>query len=308
MQLLLSSFATLHQPLPRFTCARLPLIHMNVVDRTPPWSFNFTGVEPTYTVTDWAAARSVMAEYLNVARASRGAMFSGWTCAGDKLSCREAFGDASFAAEHLVAARETLAKLQAVATLEEVRVYTPAADAALMEAAREAFSADVQLLELDGGATALVRPWGGMSRGSEFCSLTVDFAVSDWAAAAPLMQRCVELAVVEGKGCIYFGFSRNAGCQLVCRSAYATADALEAHLRGASPLAAAVGTLSEDGEIATLDAARLDAPAATLEAMRADTLEYHGCKVQPFSIDPREGGFQRFELTGYNMGLLDLNK
>ena len=126
--------------------------------------------------------------------------------------------------------------------------------------------------------------------------------------AAPLMQRCVELAVVEGKGCIYFGFSRNAGCQLVCRSAYATADALEAHLRGASPLAAAVGTLSEDGEIATLDAARLDAPAATLEAMRADTLEYHGCKVQPFSIDPREGGFQRFELTGYNMGLLDLNK
>ena len=46
MQLLLSSFATLHQPLPRFTSARSPLIHMNVVDRTPPWSFNFTGVEP----------------------------------------------------------------------------------------------------------------------------------------------------------------------------------------------------------------------------------------------------------------------
>ena len=64
-----------------------------------------------------------------------------------------------------------------------------------------------------------------------FCTLQPSFTVADWEAAAPLVQRCVELmrrcsdvdhAPAGGgapeRGCIFHGFTRR-GDQLVCRQA-----------------------------------------------------------------------------------------
>ena len=48
---------------------------------------------------------------------------------------------------------------------------------------------------------------------------------------------------------------------------------------------------------------QLHAPRAALEACALT--EYMGVGVEGFAID---SGFQKFELTGYNMGLLDLSK
>lgn len=277
---------------------------MNVVDRSPPWSFNFTAVEPTFTIANsmWTAAKPLLAEYLDIARTSRGAMYSGFTISDDRLHIREAFADAALAAVHWTAAKSTLEKLLAgVATLDEVQVQGPAADAELIAAVQAALRCDIEAVkpfEIEVGATALVRPWGGMSRGQGFCSLQTDYTLSDWEAAVPLLQQSVELAAAEGTGSVYFGWSRS-GDRLACRQAHANPEAMEAHLANAQ-IAATLDSLGNGP--ATLDAVRLHVPAgAACESFAG--LEYHGLPAEVFGID---SGFQRFELTGYNMGLLDL--
>ena len=296
--MLLATLASLHPP-------RAPLraLRMNVVDRSPPWPYNFTAIEPTFTVTDWPAAKPLLAEYLATARTSRGAMYSGFTVSENRLHIREAFADAEIASVHWTAAQPALEKLLAagVATLDEVQVQGPATDAKLVATVGAALQCDVeavQQFEIEVGTTALVRPWGGMSRGQGFCSLQTDYTLSDWEAAAPLLQRSVELAAAEGKGSVYFGWSR-CGDRLACRQAHANSEAMEAHLANAE-LATTLDALGSGP--ATLDAVRLHVPAgAACESFAG--LEYHGKPAEVFGID---SGFQRFELTGYNMGLLDL--
>lgn len=271
---------------------------MNVVDRTPAWENTFLTLQPTFVVEDWAKARPLMAEFLDKTRTQRGAMYSGWTVCGDKLFCREAFAESAFLLEHLSSVRPSLDALlePGTARLLEMQLHGPADELSKCEAAMEGL--DAQAFEVFSGFTTLVRPYGGMSRGQAFSSLQPSFTVADWDAAAPLLERCVALVRAE-KGCIFHGWSRS-GDRLVCRQAHASTDGLLAHLANSE----VQQTLAElcDGP-ATLDGVQLHGPMSALEACAL--AEYLGVGVEGFAID---SGFQKYELTGYNMGLLDLSK
>ena len=268
---------------------------MNVVDRTPAWENTFLTLQPTFVVEDWAKARPLMAEFLDKTRTQRGAMYSGWTVCGDKLFCREAFAESAFLLEHLSSVRPSLDALLEPGLLE-MQLHGPADELGKCEAAMEGL--DAQAFEVFSGFTTLVRPYGGMSRGQAFSSLQPSFTVADWDAAAPLLERCVALMRAE-KGCIFHGWTRS-GDRLVCRQAHASTDGLLAHLANSE----VQQTLAElcDGP-ATLDGVQLHGPMSALEACAL--AEYLGVGVEGFAID---SGFQKYELTGYNMGLLDLSK
>ena len=271
---------------------------MNVVDRTPAWENTFLTLQPTFVVEDWAKARPLMAEFLDKTRTQRGAMYSGWTVCGDKLFCREAFAESAFLLEHLSSVRPSLEALMepGIARLLEMQLHGPADELSKCEAAMEGL--DTQTFEVFSGFTTLVRPYGGMSRGQGFSSLQPSFTVADWDAATPLLERCVALMRAE-KGCIFHGWTRS-GDRLVCRQAHASTDGLLAHL-GNSEVQQTLAELCDGPAI--LDGVQLHGPMSALEACAL--AEYLGVGVEGFAID---SGFQKYELTGYNMGLLDLSK
>ena len=271
---------------------------MNVVEVTPAWENTFLTLQPTLVVEDWAKARPLMAEFLDKTRTQRGAMYSGWTVCGDKLFCREAFAESAFLLEHLREVRPSLDALlePGTARLLEMQLHGPADELSKCAAAMDGL--DTQAFEIVSGFTTLVRPYGGMLRAQAFSSLQPSFTVADWDAAAPLLERCVSLVRAE-KGCIFHGWTRS-GDRLVCRQAHASTDRLLAHLGNSE----VQRTLTElcDGP-ATLDGVQLHGPMSALEACALT--EYLGVGVEGFAID---SGFQKYELTGYNMGLLDLSK
>ena len=265
---------------------------MNVVDRTPAWENTFLTLQPTLVVEDWAKARPLMAQFLDQTRTQRGAMYSGWTVCGDKLLCREAFAESGFLLEHLERVRPTLDALlePGTARLLEVQLHGPADELRKCEAAMDGL--DAQAFDVFSGFTTLVRPYGGMSRGQAFSSLSPSFTVADWDSAAPLLERCVALMRAE-RGCIFHGWARSGngvGDKLVCRQAHASTDGMLAHLTNTE----LQQTLAElcDGP-ATLDTVQLHGPASVLEA--CGLAEYLGVGVEGFAID---SGFQKFELTG----------
>ena len=281
--------------------ARAPAPRMNVVDFMPFWENNFFTVEPTYTIRDWAAARSIMAEYLDSVRTERGAMFSGWTICDDKLFCREAFHDAGAVVAHMANVKPAIGKLLAgVATLESVELHGPPSDLPKCADAMAPFDAATRTFEIDSGCTFIVRPYAGMSRGQSHFSIHPRFTVSDWSAARPLLDETVaRMKLVSG--CIYFGWTR-CGDDLVCRQAYTNAEGVRAHLDG-------VGALIEQlaSGPATLDSVSVHGPSTRLGECKAVMGEKYGVSVSPryFALD---SGFQRFEITGYNLGMLDYSK
>jgi len=128
-------------------------------DRIPCWPYSFASREPTFTVTNWAAAKPLMAAWLEAARAERGLMFCGWTISGDKLACREACPDADFLIAHAQKVSPMLEKLLAgTATLDRMCIHAPAGD---VDRCAEAMQCDVQPFEILTGVTRLVRPYAG---------------------------------------------------------------------------------------------------------------------------------------------------
>ena len=130
---------------------------MNIVERTLPWEYSFLSLQPTIVVEDWSAAKRLMADYLDKTRTQRGTMYSGWTVCGDKIFCREAFGEAEFLLEHMSSVRPTLdALLQpGTARLLEMQLHGPAAELSKVEGAFDGL--DAQCFEGVSGFTKLVR-------------------------------------------------------------------------------------------------------------------------------------------------------
>jgi len=276
---------------------------MNIVTRTEPWEYSFLTLEPTYSVKDWVAAEKIMARFLDKTRRERGAMYSGWTVCGDKLFCREAFPDGNSLGDHLANVQPTIDQLLAdAATLDQMQLHGPAEEMGKCEAALARYG--TTYYEIVDGFTRLVRPYAGMPRGQSFVSLQPSFTVTDWAAAEPLLARCIELVQAAEKGCVFFGWTRS-GDQLVCRQAHVcgcgTADDIVKHLANTFE---AIDALV-DGP-AVLDAVQLHAPASRVDACkRAMPGGFHGVPVQYFTL---RTGFQKYELTGYNLGMLDYSK
>merc|ERR1712146_111179 len=64
---------------------------------------------PTFTVSDWAVAEPIMAEFVEATKKETGCIYYGWTRNDDKLFCREAYVDAA-------------------ATLDQIELHGPAAE------------------------------------------------------------------------------------------------------------------------------------------------------------------------------------
>ena len=272
---------------------------MNVVDRTPAWENTFLTLQPTLVVEDWAKARPLMAEFLDKTRTQRGAMYSGWTVCGDKLFCREAYAESAFLLEHLREVRPSLDTLLAPGTarLLEMQLHGPADELSKCAAAMDGL--DTQAFEIVSGFTTLVRPYGGMLRAQAFSSLQPSFTVADWDAAAPLLERCVALVRAE-KGCAFHGWTRS-GDTLSCRQAYLNAAGVLAHLESVEPL---VDRLLDSGA-ATLTGVSVQGPPTRLDEVEAALADYHGRAPHFYALD---AGFQKFECSGFNLGMLDYSK
>lgn len=272
---------------------------MNVVDVMPFWSYDFYSVEPTFTVVDWPAARPLMAAYLDKVRAERGAMFCGWTVCGNKLFCREGFHDAGAVRDHLANVKGTVEQLlSGPATLDAVELHGPTDGLASCEEAMRAYGS-TRYFSIDSGCTFLVRPYAGMSRGQSFFSLHPTFTVHDWGAARPLLDESVE-RMRQASGCIYFGWTRS-GDTLSCRQAYLNAAGVLAHLESVDPL---VDRLLDSGA-ATLTGVSVQGPPTRLDEVEAALADYHGLAPHFYALD---AGFQKFECSGFNLGMLDYSK
>jgi len=86
--------------------------------------------------------------------------------------------------------------------------------------------------------------------------------------------------------------------------AHTNAKGLLAHLND-EELAGVFAALGASDGPATLDGVRLLGPAGTLEDCRQAAADLHGTAVE---FCPLESGFQRFELSGVNLGMLDYSK
>jgi len=271
---------------------------MNVVDFMPFWEYSFLTVQPTYTVSDWAKARPIMAEFLELSRSERGAMFSGWTVCGDKLFCRDGYHDAAAVTVHMKNVSPTIDKLLAsgAATLDSMQLHGPKAE--LDKCAESLASYAPQLFEIKEGCTFLVRPYAGMSRSQSHYSVEACFTISSWGVAEPLMAACVERMRVTS-GCLYFGWT-SCGNKLYCRQAYINPAGVQNHV-------ASIGPLLEElcNSAAKIDRVSLHGPkTGGEEAKSAVAAGYSGTSAQYFAVD---SGFQKFEASGYNLGMLDYN-
>jgi quinol monooxygenase YgiN len=270
---------------------------MNVVDMKPYWDYDFFTVQPMYTVSDWARAKPIMADFLDRARTERGTMYSGWTVSGDKLFCREAYHDADAVIAHAANVAPAIDRLlDGAATLDSFEVHGPAADLAKCADAMSAYNPE--RFEIVSGCTTIVRPYAGMMRGQAHFSMQLMFTVTEWEAARPLLDECVARTKATD-GSIFYGWTRS-GDRLFCRNAFTNAATLLAHLASVDEIM----TSLLDGP-ATLESVSVHGPRTRLDECRAATTEYHGRPTAFFAID---SGFQKYEITGYNLGMLDYSK
>ena len=271
---------------------------MNVVDVMPFWDNNFYTVQPTFEVRDWAAARPLMAEYLDKVRTERGAMYCGWTISGDMLCCREGFHDADAVIAHMANVQPVLDQLLAnAATLCTMEVHGPASGLKTCQGALE--SLEARYFEIDSGCTFLVRPYAGMSRGQSHFSLHPTFKVVDWDAVRPVLDESIESMRLTS-GCVFYGWTRR-GDTLFGRHAFLNADGVRRHLASTDAL---VASLVSSGAV-TLTSVSVHGPPTRLGEVKAALHDYHGLTPQYFAID---SGFQKFECSGFNLGMLDYNK
>merc|ERR1711861_108545 len=86
-------------------------------------------IQPTFTVSDWAVAEPIMAEFVEATKKETGCIYYGWTRNDDKLFCREAYVDAAASLAHLENIGALVGKLlESAATLDQIELHGPAAE------------------------------------------------------------------------------------------------------------------------------------------------------------------------------------
>merc|ERR1712196_202655 len=151
-------------------------------------------IQPTFTVSDWAVAEPIMAEFVEATKKETGCIYYGWTRNDDKLFCREAYVDAEASLAHLDNVGPLVGKLlESAATLDQIELHGPAAE-----------------LHEQGG--------GSVRSAQTLMTIQPTFTIKDWEAAKPIMEEFVERTKTE-TGCVYYGWTK-VGDKLFCREAY----------------------------------------------------------------------------------------
>ena len=187
----------------------------------------------------------------------------------------EAFADADAPTAHWNAARP---ELDALTALSAPELHGPTAEIARC-------AVDATLYALDASSFSnFARDTDGHMTGLRACSLQQRFAVSDWAAAAPIMEAIIEAAKRE-RGVIHLGWARSDD-RLFLRAAHQNEAAILRHIDGVAPLVAQLAAGP-----AALEATELHATTAQLNGCRSAVEDaYAGARC--FA---RCGGFSRYE-------------
>merc|ERR1712178_564496 len=216
-------------------------------------------IQPTFTVSDWAAAEPIMAEFVEATKKETGCIYYGWSTdkSNNKLFCREAYIDAAAALAHLENIGALVGKLlESAATLDQIELHGPAAEVEKCKEKMDGFG--TKYFAIDSGFSCMVKDTSAPEVPQTIMTIQPTFTVSDWAVAEPIMAEFVE-ATKKETGCIYYGWTRNDD-KLFCREAYVDAAASLAHLEN---IGALVGKLLESA--ATLDQIEFHGPAAEVE-------------------------------------------
>jgi len=85
-------------------------------------------IQPTFSILDRAKAEPIMAEFVEATKRESGCVYYGWTIAGDKLFCREAYVDGAAVNAHLANVGEFIGKILAegVCKLDHIHIHGPA--------------------------------------------------------------------------------------------------------------------------------------------------------------------------------------
>ena len=253
----------------------------------------FLSFQPTFAVSDWAAAGRIMEEYVERARSEPGCSYCGWTRSSDLLFISEAHNGPDALLDHLGGVQPYIDKLLAgPATLERVQLHGPEASIGACRSAIDGLSTGLSadcFTSQPGAFSFFSKQTGGMRTGQTICSCKPLLRVTDWEAAQPIMDEYLERTATE-PGCIYSGFTRCGDSLLFIREAHSNADAVLIHLANVAPLLRRLC----DGP-ATLAGVEVHAPSMQLARIReAAPLEdlFGGIEAKYFALG---GGFQRFE-------------
>ena len=88
---------------------------------------DFYTIQPTFTIKDLAKAEPFMKKCVDLTKTESGCMYYGWTIQGDKLFCREAYGEATGVLAHIDNVGATFGAFleSGAATLDKIELHGP---------------------------------------------------------------------------------------------------------------------------------------------------------------------------------------
>merc|ERR1711861_105379 len=120
-------------------------------------------IQPTFTVSDWAVAEPIMAEFVEATKKETGCTYYGWTRNDDKLFCREAYADAAASLAHL----------------EHIELHGPAAEVEKCKEKMDGFG--TKYFTIDSGFSCMVKDTTAPEVPQTIMTIQPTFTVSDWA-------------------------------------------------------------------------------------------------------------------------------
>ena len=98
-----------------------------IADKIKSSGYTFLTIQPTFTIKDWEAARPVMDKFVELTKSETGCVYYGWTKVGDKLFCREAYGEATGVLAHIDNVGATFGAFleSGAATLDKIELHGP---------------------------------------------------------------------------------------------------------------------------------------------------------------------------------------
>merc|ERR1712146_116825 len=142
-------------------------------------------IQPTFTVSDWAAAEPIMAEFVEATKKETGCIYYGWSTdeSNNKLFCREAYIDAAAALAHLENIGALVGKLlESAATLDQIELHGPAAEVEKCKEKMDGFG--TKYYAIDSGFSCMVKDTTAPEVPQTIMTIQPTFTVSDWAAAS----------------------------------------------------------------------------------------------------------------------------
>ena len=280
---------------------------------------SFVTIQPTLVIEDLAAAKPILADYVQQSRNEPRLIYCGWSCTrstkasdvvgsfregrGDRLCLRQAYPDGDAAAAHMkqvvVPCLEAL--VDGPVSPGDIEIHGPAAEIQKCGIASVG-AGEAKSFVTVAGVSFMEKEAGGVLLPMQLTSVHSTFKVNDWAATQPMLDDFVERTRKNEKnGCIYSAFSR-CDDELALREAYGSPSAIAKHVENVSPITESL--LGGASSPLTLTRTQLHGSLLNLrsyqESMRREGV--YGDEPPEYfykgSADERgvDGGFSRFEL------------